>query len=174
MSSAARWGWIALAGLMLSGCEVIDYKSSADGDGDTETAAAAEAAPAAAPAAEEDPVTTTAIVEADPGLPGAGESRQISNRDGGGGFVSNPANSRGVLKIIWPSRYTGHITGVVAVQSGFSDRLTRSLPNEDGDRERYYGSHAPSAYPANLTVTASLDTGGSIYVVLPDPAQRYD
>jgi hypothetical protein len=96
--------------------------------------------------------------------------------DGPGGFVNNPENSRGTLKIIFPSRYTGMITRVVAqAEDGeFRETLERVLPNESGDRERYYGSKPIDSYPDDLIVTANLLNGSSIYYVIENPQARVD
>lgn len=108
-------------------------------------------------------------------LPAPGTSREISNHDGGGGFVNNPENSRGTLKVIFPSEYSGAIVTVSATgPGGFSETLDRALPNESSNRERYYGDRPISMYPDNLVVTAFLSNGSSIYVRIPDPQRRYD
>ncbi|MDD5523392.1 MAG: hypothetical protein PHI84_21435 [Kiritimatiellae bacterium] len=101
---------------------------------------------------------------------------QLPNSDGPGGFVNNPENSRDTLKVIWPTAYSDMISKVETFISDGTliDILYRAKPDEDGDRERYYGTMDLNAYPQNLIVRATLTNETAIYVKLPVPQRRYD
>jgi hypothetical protein len=91
------------------------------------------------------------------------------------GFVNNPANSRGKLKIILPGKYSGTVARVVAFGGGVQDQLKRQTPNEYGNRQRYYGSMAPGSYPKNLVIRWDCVVNGEAkdyYYVIADPAKR--
>ncbi|WZO97344.1 hypothetical protein EP7_004373 [Isosphaeraceae bacterium EP7] len=129
------------------------------------------ASPTATPVATPKPKPTIA-----PALvPDATCTRMRTGKPGGGQFVNNPNNDKGVLKIIWPNEYTNKIVDVT-VWGGihFYEPLIRKTPNEYNDRERYYGKLQVREYPKPLVVGARLYDGNRVCVTIPDPAQRLD
>ncbi len=98
----------------------------------------------------------------------------INRKDGPGGFKNNPENSKGTIKLMFPSSLTGKIQSV-SVYSG-SDRIDtlRLGGYEWGNRERYYGRLPLSAYPEDLLVTVRLKDGRQLCVTIPDAEKVYD
>ena len=122
----------------------------------------------AAPAA---PVATSSGVRCD------GELRK---NDGSGGFVNSAGNSKGTLKIIFPSGLRGRVRNVKTYSGGrlFDELDLYTLGAngglEWGGRERWYGNKGEGSYPDNLLVQAELSDGRMLCVTLPNPQQRYD
>ncbi len=87
----------------------------------------------------------------------------------------NPANSRKRLKIILPAKYSGTVVRCYVFSGSYRDDLKRALPNEEVNRQRYYGSMAPDGYPKNLWVRWDCNVNGEskdyCYKVV-DPAKR--
>lgn len=99
----------------------------------------------------------------------------IASRESG--FVNNPANSRGRLKIILPSKYSGKVARVVCFTKDgrFTDELKRATPNEGGNRQRYYGTHGIADYPKQLWIRWDCNENGAAkdYAFLvPNPQER--
>ncbi|MCX7818742.1 MAG: hypothetical protein N2652_05975 [Kiritimatiellae bacterium] len=104
--------------------------------------------------------------------------------DGPGGFVNNPENSRGTLKLVFPAAYSDRIeqVRVYTAEGELFDTLYRQTPDEHGNRQRYYGTRPIEDYPDNLHVLVTLlepkpdgTTAESHFVfVLPDPQRRMD
>ena len=89
------------------------------------------------------------------------------------GFVNNPDNSRRVLKIILPAKYSGKVSRVIAYSADgrLRDVLKRYKPNEYGNRQRYYGTQAPASYPLDLHIRWDTTDGDFVYI-LANPAAR--
>lgn len=98
------------------------------------------------------------------------------NRDGAGGFVNNPANSRGKMKIILPSSYNGKFRSLKVYKKGgqFVDTLKQATPNEWGNRPRFYGSKSLGSLPTDLLVQVLLSSGNRDCFAVPNPRERVD
>jgi hypothetical protein len=96
--------------------------------------------------------------------------------DGGGGFVSNPDNSRGTLKFVFPASYADQVSRVTVYTSSGAhfDTMYREFPNEDDGRPRYYGTKPIEQYPDNLHCQVLMNDGSCRQFILTDPQQRYD
>lgn len=162
--------------LPLASCEPISVWDDDDESDATSTNAASSQATTSTETTETETETTETEDSLDTSTFDTSLGTEIDRTDGGGGFVNNPDSSRGTLKVVWPSAYSDRIYEVHAYTSDGQhyDTLYNAKPNEYGDRERYYGSYDISVYPDNLIVRAILNTGWSIYVILPDPQTRYD
>lgn len=103
------------------------------------------------------------------GMDGATEIRRESSQ------VNNPANSRGKLKFIVSGKRAGTIVRVYCFKGDFRDTLKRATPNESGNRQRYYGSHAPADYPQDLSIRIDCNVDGAakdVIYILKDPTKR--
>lgn len=97
----------------------------------------------------------------------------VINRESG--QVNNPANSRGRLKFIVSPKRSGTIVRVYCFKDGFTDNLKRAYPNEGGNRQRYYGKHAPASYPKDLYIRIDCNVDGvakDVIYILKDPTKR--
>lgn len=113
-----------------------------------------------------------------------GGGATVSISDGPGGFVNNPDNSRDTMKLVMPAQYANRITEikVYTPDGAYFDTLYRATPDEEGDRQRYYGTRNIGEYPDNLKVKVVLadpqpdgTTKASSFVfVIPDPQERMD
>lgn len=109
-------------------------------------------------------------------IPDLKNGKFIASTDGSGGFVNNPDNSKGTLKIIFPGKYTNGLKEVLVFteDGSFKERLKNATPNEWGNRERYYGKQNISKYPKNLIVGGKLLNDTWIFVKVNDPQKRQD
>jgi hypothetical protein len=97
--------------------------------------------------------------------------------DSGGGLVWNPDSSRGTAKIIFPSSYSGTISNVYAWGDGYKEEYYRKEPNENGNRQRYYGRVPIEDLPKQITVRCDRNVGGSsrdVYIKITDTQKRHD
>ena len=174
--------FLVTAPLLICGCEfdLGDNTDEAD-PAAAEVASASEATPSSVPATADAPATETSPAAPDgpileyEELAGRG-SVALPVNDGGGGFVSNPENSRGTLKFVWPKSYSDQISSVntYAPGGGLFDGFYRELPNEHDGRPRYYGTRGIAEYPDNLSVRVVFVDGTVGTLTLPNPQQRYD
>jgi hypothetical protein len=113
--------------------------------------------------------TAAALHDAVWGTEGATQIRRES------GQVNNPNSSRGRLKFIVSGKRAGTIARVYCFKMDFRDTLKRETPNESGNRQRYYGSHAPANYPKDLIIRIDINENGvakDVYYILADPTKR--
>ena len=99
---------------------------------------------------------------------------QIQLRDGGGGYVHNPRNSRRTIKEILPREYTFRTRAVKVAHNGQILDSLRLGGFEYGGRQRWYGHQSVAWYPDNLLVIVELNNGQQDCVLVPDPQRRYD
>jgi hypothetical protein len=173
VKAVAGLATVTLTVFLSAGCELDLGENGGDDkseDQTAETTDATDATGADTTAAEEEEE------EADAPVVDANGCTTLSTSDGGGGFVSNPENSRGTLKLIFPGSYNETIGSVNAYTADgrFSDEFHRVTPNEEGDRPRYYGTKDIGEYPANLIVVAEISDGSCRTFTLANPQQRYD
>ncbi len=166
--AAAGLAFLTLALFLTAGCELDLGESGGDDETEDQTTETTDTADTDATAEDNE--------EADAPVVDANGCTILSTSDGGSGFVSNPASSRGTLKLIFPNRYEATIGAVNAYTADglFSDVFNRVMPNEYDDRPRYYGTKGISEYPDNLIVVAEISDGGCLTFTLPNPQQRYD
>ncbi len=197
---------MALLGALVAGCELDTGEEPFEADGRTlasstnTSESAEEPAPQAAAESEvleeealpADPVSTNALLKPEQTVyaqqRGIDNSRfygetfsgtgceQLPLTDGGGGFVSNPANLRGTLKFVFPVSYQDRISRVTLFTADgmFFDEMYRQLPNEADGRPRYYGTMHIEVYPPNLYLRVIMNDGSCRSLQHPDPQTRYD
>lgn len=193
VETSPRPVWVVWAGVLsfalVMGCEInVDdgydpapppeqsSTSSEENENSEESADATEAAPPQETAPPPNTTTTAEPVEIQNETLNAEGCVTQPLSDGGGGFVSNPDNSRGTLKFILPVSYGHSVTRVtVYTASGaFFDEFYRQMPNEHGDRPRWYGTRPIGLFPANCVMKAVLQDGSCRSATIPNPQQRYD
>ena len=97
----------------------------------------------------------------------------ITSRESG--FVNNPNSSRKSLKIILPNKYSGTVARVVCFNDGYQEQIDRTTPNEEVNRQRYYGSKPIASYPDNLWIRWDCNENGvskDYAYLVKDPQQR--